>query len=190
VTSNSAFDTDTVNSNVRPLVHGPDAYANNTNYRGTLMRTLSFLLLSLVFVGCAMTYEQPKTVAQVIRAPVGGTKPDVLRISKQVLVAQGFQITNSDDSAGVISTAPRNLRVTPDQADCGTTMGIDYLKDNRTTTRVAFGIIAEDAQVNVKANIEGEYKPGAVDQNITLTCVSRGVLERDILTKILAAAPK
>jgi hypothetical protein len=69
-------------------------------------------------------------------------------------------------------------------------MGIDYLKDKRTTTRVAFGLIAEDAKVTVKANIEGEYKPGAVDQNITLTCVSRGLLERDMAAKISAMARK
>jgi hypothetical protein len=153
---------------------------------GIIMRGRSSLALSFLLVGCAMTYEQPRTLAQVIRTSVPGTKAEILRISKQVLVAEGFQITSADESAGIISTAPRNLRVTPSEVDCGTTMGIDYLKDNRTTTRVAFGIIAEDSQVTVKANIEGEYKPGAVDQNITLTCVSRGLLERDMAAKIRA----
>jgi hypothetical protein len=148
------------------------------------------MLLGFFAYGCAMTYEQPTTKAQVVRTAVTGSRADVLRASKQELVAEGFQITNSDESAGVISTAPRNFRVTPLQADCGTTMGIDYLKDNRTTTRVAFGIIADNSGVVVKANIEGEYKPGAVDQNITLTCVSRGVLESDMAAKISAIAAK
>lgn len=154
------------------------------------MNRLLGLLFILITSGCAMTYEQPTTTARVVSVSVAGSKADVLRVSKQVLVAEGFQITSSDDNAGVISTAPRNLRVTPAQADCGTTMGIDYLKDNRTSTRVAVGVIAEDARVTVKANIEGEYKPGAVDQNITLTCVSRGLLERDIAEKISTTARK
>lgn len=145
-------------------------------------------LLILSGFGCAMTYEAPRTTYQAAPTHFAGSKAEILRASKLVLVAEGFQITSSDDSAGVISTAPKDLRLTPADADCGTTMGIDYLKDNRTTTRVAFGVIAEDSRLTIKANIEGEYKPGAVDQNITLTCVSRGVLERDMTTRINARA--
>ena len=148
------------------------------------MRTIIVVLTTSMLVACATTYEQPTTVVLKITSAVSASKSDILRTAKQILVSEGFQITNSDESAGVISSAPRNLRVSPVQANCGTTMGLDYLKDNRTSTRVAFGIIAEDGKVTVKANIEGEYKPGAVDQDITLTCVSRGVLERDLLTKI------
>lgn len=148
------------------------------------MRNIFAVLTTLLLVACATTYEQPTLVAPQITSAVSASKSDILRVAKQVLVSEGFQITNSDDSAGIISSAPRNLRVAPTQANCGTTMGLDYLKDNRTSTRVAFGIIAEDGKVMVKANIEGEYKPGAVDQDITLTCVSRGVLERDLLAKI------
>jgi hypothetical protein len=106
------------------------------------------------------------------------------------LVTEGFQITSSDDSAGIVSTAPRDLRVTPEQADCGTTMGIDYLKDNRTATKVGFGVVAEEGKFMIKATIEGNYRPGAVDQNITLTCVSRGVLERALSGKIVAAVQR
>lgn len=65
-------------------------------------------------------------------------------------------------------------------------MGIDYLKDKRTTTRVGFGVVAVDGKLLVRTTIEGEYKPGAVDQDITLTCISRGFLERDMMAKIAA----
>lgn len=63
-------------------------------------------------------------------------------------------------------------------------MGIDYLKDNRTTTRISIGIIADDGYVTVIPTIQGEYKPGDVLQNITLTCVSRGPIEQEMLSKI------
>jgi hypothetical protein len=101
----------------------------------------------------------------------------LLARSKRALVLGGYQITNADDAAGVISTAPRSLRVTPAIADCGTTMSLDYLLDNRTDTRVAFGILAADGKLTIRTTIEGQYKPGSAEQNITLTCVSRGSLD-------------
>jgi hypothetical protein len=63
------------------------------------------------------------------------------------------------------------------------------LKDNRTSTRVAYSVIVDEERVTVRANVEGEYKPGAVDQDITLTCNSRGQLEQQLLQKIRAAIP-
>ncbi len=148
-------------------------------------------LIAVVFVaGCAATYNQPITVATETSKEIAASQADILRAAKQVLVAEGFQITNTDESAGVISTAPRNFRITPEQADCGTTMGIDYLKDNRTSSKLGYGVLASDGKLIVKANIESEYKPGAVDQNITLTCVSRGTLEPALLAKITAAIRK
>lgn len=152
------------------------------------MKSILFVVTSAVLLSsCAMTYKAPSMVAASTTVSVSGSKADILRAAKQALVIDGYQITNSDDSAGVISTAPRDLHVTPTQANCGTTMGIDYLKDNRTSTRVAFGVVASDGSLTVKANIQGEYKPGAVDQNITLTCVSRGVLEQGVIADITAA---
>lgn len=150
------------------------------------MRLLIIGVCALFIVACAGTYKQPTTVAPQISSAVPASKGAILVSAKRVLITQGFQITNSDDSAGVISTAPRNFRVTPEQADCGTTMGIDYLKDKRTSTRVGYGVIADNGKITVKATIEGEYKPGAADQDITLTCVSRGQLENDMLEKIIA----
>ena len=148
-------------------------------------------LSSVVFVaGCAATYSQPITVATVTSKEIAASQADILRAAKQVLVAEGFQITNADESAGVISTAPRNFRITPEQADCGTTMGIDYLKDNRTSSKLGYGVLASDGKLIVKANIESEYKPGSVSQNITLTCISRGTLEPALLAKITAAIRK
>ena len=136
--------------------------------------------------GCAVTYKAPTSQYEAKSTAATKSKVELLKASKQVLVGEGNQITNSDEDAGTISTAPRNLRLTPEQADCGTTMGIDYLKDNRTSTRVAYGVLAQDNNLTVRTNIEGEYKPGDAMQNITLTCVSRGILEKDLVGKILA----
>lgn len=114
-------------------------------------------------------------------------RASILKAAKHVLVADGYQILSSDESTGVISTAPRHMHLSPAQADCRKSKGLDYLKDKRTTTRVSFGIMADDERVSVKANIDGEYIPGNADKNITLTCVSRGTLEQEISEKIAAS---
>jgi hypothetical protein len=150
------------------------------------MRFMS--LMTIIFVaGCAATYKQPTTITQETSKKLVESPSDILRAAKQVLVSEGFQITNTDESAGIISTALRNFRLTPEQADCGTTMGIDYLKDNRTSSKLGYGILLSNGKLTIKANIESEYKPGAVDQDITLTCVSRGTLEPMLLDKIITA---
>ena len=162
----------------------------NSNKEEDTMKKIYLILFLILLMGCAATYTQPTTIAPNISDNVKASKADILRSAKQILVTEGYQITSYDDSAGIISTAPKNLKVTPEQADCGKTMGIDYLKDKRTATKVAFGILALDNKITVKTTIEGEYKPGTVDQNIVLTCVSRGPLERDMLSKIIAMIPK
>ena len=151
------------------------------------MKKLMIIAVMLVMAGCATTYKPPTTVAAETSQEIVASQADILRVAKQVLVEEGFQITNADDSAGVISTALRDFHINPEQADCGTTMGIDYLKDNRTSSKLGYGILASDGKLIVKANIESAYKPGAVTQDITLTCASRGTLEPALLAKITAA---
>ncbi len=148
------------------------------------LRVSPVVLVACVLAACAATYSAPSEPAQNASADVTSTRAQILIAARRSLVDAGYQITSSDDASGVISTAPRDLRITPAQADCGTTMGLDYLLDNRTDTQVSFGIIADDNHIDVRANVRAAYKPGAVDQNITLTCVSRGSLESDMITKI------
>lgn len=149
------------------------------------------LLITLVIIafflgGCAATYAPPKTPGQNAEMKIDKPRSDLFKAARRALVADGYQIASADEQSGTISTASKSLKVTPEQANCGTTLGIDYLKDNRTSTRVAYGLIVDDGRIQATSTIEGEYKPGAVDQNITLTCISRGVLEQSLLDKIRA----
>ncbi len=66
-------------------------------------------------------------------------------------------------------------------------MGIDYLKDNRTSSKVSYGLVFADGTIAVRAILQSEYKPGDVAQNITLTCVSRGILEQRLLSRLRAS---
>lgn len=151
------------------------------------MRPFLFVLL---LAGCASTYAPPVHNATAISQEIAANPADILRAAKQVLVSDGMQITNSDDGAGVISTAPKEMRLTPKLADCGTTLGLDYLKDNRTSGKVGYGVVVAGHRVTVTASMSATYLPSDVTQSITLTCVSKGVLEANLLAAIAAAVPK
>ena len=158
--------------------------------REKFMKQVVVALLCILAAGCATTYKQPTMVAPDTSQSISGSQPVLLRAAKQVLVSEGFQITNSDETAGVVSTAPRDMRLTPELADCGTTLGLDYLKDNRTSSKVGYGVLVSENKVTLKANMSATYLPANDSQSITLTCVSRGVLEGQLLAKMAAAAKR
>lgn len=146
---------------------------------------ISFFIVSIVILSsCATTYQAPVTVNKSYSTAHESSKSKILTNAKRALLLEGFQIQSSDDNAGFISTGMKNWRLSPEKASCGTTMGIDYLKDNRTKTEVAFNLIVDDKTLTIRSNIQGEYKPGAAGQDITLTCVSRGVIEKELARKI------
>lgn len=141
-------------------------------------------------LGCAFTYQAPTTTAPEVSVSFRNSKAAIFKAAQQVLVTEGYQITYANEAAGTISTAPQNLRVTDEQADCGTNLGMTYLLDPRTKMQVAFGVIVEESKLTVRANIQGEFKPGGKSgmANVIFTCVSRGTLEKSLLDKIMAAA--
>ena len=146
--------------------------------------------ITAMLTGCAATYEKPNTPAPDTAFPTSASKSSLLTAIKQTLASEGYQITFVDENSGVISTAPRDMKLSPADADCGTTMGIDYLKDNRTHTTVAVNAIAKNGELRLKTTVQGDYRPGSVDQNLTLTCVSRGTIEAALANTITNLSKK
>ncbi len=153
-----------------------------------MKRIAGTIAACFVIAGCAATYVAPTEMQPVTSLAIPGSPAKLMDAAKQALVADGFQITSADSTAGVLSTAPRPMRLTPFEADCGTTMGLNYLKDNRTSTTIAYGVVIKGSDVRVVATMSGTYLPGNDTQSITLTCVSKGVLEHKLLTQIAALA--
>ena len=152
------------------------------------MKTIYLVSLALLISACATTYQAPTSAAPDTSMAIPADEQTLLSAAKQVLVMEGYQITNADESAGVISTGQKDMRLSPELANCGTTMGLDYLKDNRTSSKIGFGVIVSAGKVTLKANISATYLPGSDTQSITLTCVSTGVIEGGLLTKIASTA--
>lgn len=149
---------------------------------------LSIVLIAVTSLSaCAMTYNPPSPRAyRADSVTIEASQAQLMRAARIALVSEGYQIINADDGSGTISTAPKDLRLQPHEANCGTTMGIDYLKDKRTSTTVAAGIVVSDNSLLVRTTVAGTYKPGDVVQDITLSCYSRGSVERRLRDAILA----
>lgn len=145
---------------------------------------LSTILLSN---NCAITYKAPMGENINAESNYNQSYSKILKKAKRTLVLQGYQIAYYDKEEGIITSLYKNYKITPLQANCGKTMGLNYLKDKRTKTEISFNIIVDKKNIIIKSNIKAEYKPGnyAGDQNITLTCISKGVLEKELLKEIL-----
>ncbi|WDE11136.1 hypothetical protein [Thalassomonas haliotis] len=148
------------------------------------MKKYIFLSIALLSA-CSVNYEAPLTIEPVVKADHNQSVKNILKNAKRTLLMDGYQIQTFDDEAGIISTSLKNKKLTPMEADCGQTMGLDYLKDNRTKTELALNIIVTEKEITVKSNIHGEYKPGSVDQDMTLTCISKGVVENKLLKQLI-----
>jgi len=141
----------------------------------------SIALLSLFIAGCALTYSPPEgSFAPVSRVHSANTE-NLINKAKNIIASEGFAIQVFDKSGGFMSTAGRDIKLSKDEADCGTTMGINYLSDNRTRTKLAINVFVDDNQIKISAIIEGFYGP----QDTSLKCISKGLIEKRFLGKIL-----
>lgn len=112
--------------------------------------------------------------------------------ASQVLVSLDALPTFRDKELLVIKTDPVQVRLTPDDADCGKMFRIAYLKDKRTKTAATYQVTIRavdesTSDVAVKVTIDGymdvnENAPFFVDKardkNKVLTCSSKGTLEK------------
>ena len=147
------------------------------------MKKIIVSILTFSISTLSMAYKPPVGESKSVSVGVEATKEEIFKASKRALALEGYQITSSDLDAGVITTASKDYRIDPSYADCGKVMGIDYLKDKRTKTRVAQNII-DDNSLSIKSNIQGEYKVGSTTFDVTLTCLSKVLIEADLAEKI------
>lgn len=149
---------------------------------------IAIVSLLLVSACAAPVYVRPEAPDQSASASVRGTKPQILNAAVKTLVESGYQITAVDNASGLVSTAPKSMQVTPEQADCGRVKGLfasaDPLTYPHPNTRVAFNILAADNHIEVRSKIDDRLEPGSIQSN--LTCTSRGVLDREMLNAIEA----
>ena len=148
-----------------------------------ILSVILFLVPTLIFcqsekISAKLTTSPKETFSKVV----------------QTLALDGFSISYSDADAGVITTQPKEQKVTKDQCDCGKFLGLNYLRDKRTFTNVTYQAIIKDSTLTVVCNITGVYKPNNYGVSLVapsyahdkqLICTSKGVLEREFIDKVL-----
>ena len=152
-----------------------------------LFKAVLSLTIVTFLIGCAATYQLPSSTQRDFTRTINGSKEAIFNAAKQVLVLEGYQIVSSDKHAGVISTGKRQMNLTENECDCGTTMGLPYIKDKRTITNVSIGIVVSENRITIKPTIEGEYLKGNATQGIDLHCVSTGKIEETLFNKVAQA---
>ncbi len=150
-----------------------------------IIHSLLLLTVVAIIVSCAATYKTPQSIQQDFTRDIKASKDEIFKAAKQALILEGYQIVNSDKDAGVISTGKKQTNLTEADTDCGTTMGLPYIKDKRTITTVSVGLVITDNKITIRPAIEGEYLKGNVSAGIDLHCVSKGTIEESLYKKIV-----
>lgn len=148
---------------------------------GLSMKSFIVLLALLGLSACNTAYKKPVESVKTYSVKVNNPATAIEGIRKS-LILDGYSIESSSEAH--ISTSHRLSDLSVMDADCGTTMGIDYLKDSRTQEYVSVGVLVEESLITVKTNIYAEYLPGDSMHGKKMNCVSRGLLETRLLEQV------
>lgn len=143
-----------------------------------MKRFITLLFTALLAAGCASSYKEPLTVASAYTFDVPGSAEEVFKKASSALIAEGYAIASADPTLGILSTQRRQMALTPADVDVGSTWGIDYMKDKRTTTYVTATIQTSAGKAVIRTDIDAEYLPNDPAFGKRMKGASRGTLEQ------------
>lgn len=100
------------------------------------------------------------------------------------LAAEGYAVAAFDPALAVISTQRRPMPLTESDVDVGSTRGISYVKDERTTVYVTMLIQVNHNRAVIRSNIEAEYRLDDPTKGQLLKGVSKGTVEQRIAVRM------
>lgn len=148
------------------------------------MRTVLYALSICALAGCSAAYRAPVAVALPVDVAMPGDAAAAYTATLRALTGAGYQIAAGDREAGIITTAPKQVKLDETYVDLGTTMGLPYVKDSRTITYAAINAQTAAGKVTLRAAITGKYLEHDAVHGKTMEGVSTGKLEREIGERI------
>lgn len=109
----------------------------------------------------------------------------LLANAKSELERVGYKIISFDEKGGFLATAPKPELLTPEMADCGKMFGISYVRDKRAATDTQIFIDVRPGTISAQVAISGIYRVGYGNPDKILKCLSRGLIEKNILSNIV-----
>jgi hypothetical protein len=116
------------------------------------------------------------------------SRVDAMRALKGFLEPLGWTLATYDESAGRLVTAPRDLRLTPEQADCGTNAGSPYLASSGTQTQLVLDFTVADQVAIARFGARGVYQPDKAGAGTPLRCTPTLAFPRGSYELVLGSA--
>lgn len=151
-------------------------------------KLLFLIFIILFFISCASMYTKPAIETTLFRQKVPGNTEIIFKTALKLLPIIGYKIEGSNADVGTITTKMVNIKITPDDCDCGTAFGLPVIKSEGVNAKVYFVLGIIDNEMTIKANIEPELKDLMATlavAGMTVTCVSKGKLEELFAKKFM-----
>jgi hypothetical protein len=116
----------------------------------------------------------------------------VLATARKVLEAQGYALEPMSADGTSFSTLPTDHKFTQKEADCGTGLGIPFLWDSRTKTRVSITVSVAPGRLTVRSGMDGilEVRGFGAHEDKPLSCTTKDAFAGAVLQRIQAALPQ
>lgn len=147
-----------------------------------MIRKIVLGVCFLSFSACAFTYKPPVITNSGVNIKHQLSDEKAREQVIAALIEMGY--TPKDTASKSLLTTENRKGLTEFDADCGTTMGLPYVKDGRTDTWYNVRTQFNKEEVFVITEVNGEYLKGDPMNGKVLTCVSTGAIEKRISAKL------
>ncbi|MBP7792549.1 MAG: hypothetical protein KA120_05745 [Candidatus Goldbacteria bacterium] len=147
-----------------------------------------FSLIIFFLVSCTSMYVKPTIETTLFRQKVPGSAEMIFKTSLKLLPLIGYKIEGSDADAGTITTNPVEMKISPQDCDCGKAFGLPIVKNEGINAKVYFVLGVSDNEITIRADVEPEIRDlmaTLTAAGMTVTCVSKGNLEQVFAKKFM-----
>ncbi|OGS36538.1 MAG: hypothetical protein A2293_10540 [Elusimicrobia bacterium RIFOXYB2_FULL_49_7] len=137
------------------------------------------------FIGCSASYAPPSLLPRTFVYNIAGNQEALTAKVVGILKALDYDIAMDDPGTGLVRVMAREIKVLPDECDCGKLYGKSLVSDPATTIKILIEIYIQDGRIRFVTNYSFSHKNrnGRVDR--VGECISPGVYERQLVDLML-----
>lgn len=147
---------------------------------------LSTVLAACLIAGCgSSSYIPPTKLPKAFTYNIAGTQEELMSKTVAVMKSLDFEMATEDPGNGTLKTVARDIRVMPEECDCGTLYKKPLLTDPATTVKIVMEIYVQNGSIKFMSFFTATHKSrtGAVDR--VAECISTGVYEKQLVDLII-----
>lgn len=143
-------------------------------------------LAAIFFAGCGSTsYIPPTKLPKAFMYNIAGTQDALMSKTVAVLKSLDFELATEDPGTGTLKTEAKDIRVIPEECDCGTIYKKPLIADPATTVKIMIEIYVQDGSIKFMTFFTATHKSrtGVIDR--VAECISTGVYEKQLVDLII-----